>query len=73
MLIYWEQSVNGVQEVSFDTKEDDDKCEIHKPQMKNGEDKEQIKDLVVNTIFIFDLQMSNKVVSNNCRNARFGM
>ncbi len=41
--------------MSFDTKEDDDKCEIHKPQMKNGEDKEQIKDLVVNTIFIFDL------------------
>ncbi len=35
--------------------------------MKNVEDQEQI-DPAVNTIFIFDLQMSN-----NCRIARFGM
>jgi hypothetical protein len=36
--------------------------------MKNDEDKEQITDLAVNTIFIFDLQMSN-----NCRSGGFGM
>jgi hypothetical protein len=34
--------------------------------MKNDEDKKQITNLVVNTIFIFNLQMS-------CNSARFGM
>ncbi len=55
MLVYWEQSASGVQEVNFDTKEEDERCEIQKLQMKNVEDKEQIIDLVVNTIFIVDL------------------
>jgi hypothetical protein len=29
--IYWEQNVGGVQEVNFDTKKDDEECEIQKP------------------------------------------
>ncbi len=36
--------------------------------MKNDEDKEEITNLVVNTVFIFDLQKSN-----NCNNVGFGM
>jgi hypothetical protein len=68
MLVYWEQNVGGVQEVNFDIEDDDEGCEIQKPQMKNDEDKEQIKDLVVNIVFIFDLKMNN-----NCNNARFVM
>jgi hypothetical protein len=36
--------------------------------MNNDEDKEQIIDPMVNTIFIFNLQKSN-----NCNSARFGM
>jgi len=31
MPIYWEQSASGVQEANFDTKEDDEGCEIQKP------------------------------------------
>jgi len=68
MPTYWEQSVGGVQEANFDTKEDDGGCEIQKPQMKNAEDKEQIIDPIMNTIFIFYLQMNN-----NYRSSRFGM
>jgi hypothetical protein len=62
MLIYGEQNANGVQEANFDIAEDNEGCEIQKPHMKNVEDKEQIIDLVVNKVFIFNLQMSN-----NCR------
>ncbi len=36
--------------------------------MKNDENKEQITNLVMNTIFIFDLQMNN-----NCSRAKFRM
>jgi len=36
--------------------------------MKNDEFKEQIIDLAMNTIFIFNLQMNN-----NSNNAKFGM
>jgi hypothetical protein len=36
--------------------------------MKNDEDKEQITNLAMNTIFIFDLQMNN-----DYNNARFKM
>jgi hypothetical protein len=36
MLTYWEYNANGVQEVNFDTDEDDEECETHKPQMKKG-------------------------------------
>ncbi len=38
MPIYWEKSVAGVQEANSNIEEDDDKCEIQKPQMKNDED-----------------------------------
>ncbi len=41
--------------MNSDTKEDDERCEIQKLQMKNVEDKKQIINLVVNTIFIVDL------------------
>ncbi len=68
MPIYWEQSVGGVQVVTFDIEEDNDECQIQKPQMKNDEDEKQIIDLAVNIIFIFDLQMSN-----NCSSVGFGM
>ncbi len=68
MPIYWEQSVGGVQEANSNIEADNEGCEVQKPQMKNDENKEQITNLVMNTIFIFDLQMSN-----NCSNARFGM
>jgi hypothetical protein len=36
--------------------------------MKNAKNKEQIIDPIMNTIFIFDLQMNN-----NCRSGGFGM
>jgi hypothetical protein len=39
MPIYWEQSSNKIQEADFDTKEEDERCEIQKPQMKNAKDK----------------------------------
>ncbi len=50
------------------TQEDNERCEVQKPQIKNDENKKQIIDPIVNTFFIFDLQMSN-----NCNSARFGM
>jgi hypothetical protein len=55
MLIYWEKNVNGVQEVNSDIEEDDEGCQIQKPWIKNDEDKEQITNPTMNTIFIFDL------------------
>jgi hypothetical protein len=33
MLVYWEQSVAGVQLENFDTEEEDEHCEIQKPHM----------------------------------------
>ncbi len=66
--MYWEWSGSGVQEANSDIEEDNKRCAIQKPQMKNVEDREQIIDRMVNTIFIFNLQMSN-----NYRSARFGM
>ncbi len=39
MPIYWEQSVGGVQDANSNTEEDDEGCEIQKPQMKTVEDK----------------------------------
>ncbi len=41
--------------------------------MKNVKDEDQIKNLEVNTILIFDLHMNNKYVSNNCKNEGFGI
>jgi hypothetical protein len=55
MLVYWENSVGGSEEVNSNIEEDDDICEIQKPQMKNDEDKKQITDPVMNIIFIFYL------------------
>jgi hypothetical protein len=39
MLIYWEQNAGGLQEEDFDTKEDNERCQLQKPHMKNDEDK----------------------------------
>ncbi len=55
MPIYWEQSACGVQVENFDMEEDNQGYEIHKPHMKNVENKTQITNPMVNTIFIFDL------------------
>ncbi len=66
--MYWEWSGSGVKEVNSDIEEDNERCAIQKPHMKNVEDREQIIDRMVNTIFIFNLQMSN-----NYRSAIFGM
>ncbi len=41
--------------MNSNTEEDDERCEIQKSQMKNVEDKEQIINLTMNTIFIFYL------------------
>jgi hypothetical protein len=52
---------------------EDENYEIQKPQINNIKDEEQMKDLVVNTILILELQMINKFISNNCRSEEFGM
>jgi hypothetical protein len=52
---YLGHCASGVQEANFDIEEDNERCEIQKPQMKNDEDKKQITYLMVNTIFIFNL------------------
>ncbi len=36
---YQEQSTSGIQEVNSNIEEDDEGCEIQKPQMKNVKDK----------------------------------
>jgi hypothetical protein len=54
--------------VNSNTKEDNEGCEIYKPQMKDVEDKKQIIDSMVNMVFIFDLEMNN-----NCKSVQFGM
>ncbi len=69
MPVYWEQNVGGVQVKNSDIGEDHEDYEIQKPQMKNAKDEEQIKDPMMNIILIFDMQMSNKSVSNNFRKA----
>ncbi len=73
MPIYWEQSASGVQANNFDMEEEDEDCEIQKPQMQNTKDEEQVEDPMVNTILIFNLQMINKSVNNNYRSEGFGM
>jgi hypothetical protein len=55
MLVYWEQNAGGGQQMNSDIEEDDEECEIQKPQMKNVKNKEHIKDPTMNIIFIFDL------------------
>jgi hypothetical protein len=39
MPIYWERSACGIQAENFDMEENDECYEIHKPHMKNVEDK----------------------------------
>ncbi len=73
MLIYWELNAGGIQAENFDMEEEDENCEIQKPQMQNTKDEKQMEDPVVNTILIFDLEMINKSVSNNCKSEGFGM
>jgi hypothetical protein len=41
--------------------------------MKITKNKKKMEDLAVNTILIFNLQMMNKFVNNNCRSEGFGM
>ncbi len=72
MLIYQEQSASGVHAENSNM-EDDEDYETYKSQMKNAEDEKQIQDLVMNTVLIFNLQISNKSSSNNCRNEGFGI
>ncbi len=55
MPIYWERNESGVQEVNSKHKGDDEGCQIHKPQMMNDEDKEQITNLMMNIVFIFNM------------------
>ncbi len=68
MSIYQEQSAGGVQEVNSNIEEDNEGCEIQKPQMKNVRNKEQITYPIVNIVFIFYLQMNN-----NCKSVGYGM
>jgi hypothetical protein len=70
---YLEQSASGVHAKKFDMEKEDENYEIQKPHMWSIKDEEQMEDLVVNIILIFDLQMTNKFVSNNCRSEGFGM
>ncbi len=53
--------------------EEDQDYEIQKPHMQSTENEEQIEDLTVNKILIFDLQMINKSMNNNYKSERFGM
>jgi hypothetical protein len=41
--------------------------------MQSIKDEEQMEDLVINIILIFDLHMISKSMNNNCRNEGFGM
>jgi hypothetical protein len=41
--------------------------------MQNIEDEEQMEDLAINTILIFNLQITNKSMNNNCKSEGFGM
>jgi hypothetical protein len=54
MLVYWEQSISRVHVKFFDTKEEDEDCERQKPQMQSTKVEEQMEDLAINKILIFD-------------------
>jgi len=72
MPMYWEQNIGGLQAKYFDTKVEDEDCDIQKPQLQSNEDEEQIEDLALNTILIVELHMTNESMSNICRNEGFG-
>ena len=59
--------------MNFDIKADDEDYEIQKPHLKNVKDEEHIKDPTMNTILIFDLQMTNKYVNNDYKHEQFGI
>ncbi len=67
MPIYWEQSVSGVQAEDSNTKEEDEDCEMQKPQIQSTKDEKKLKDSMVSTILIFELHMINKYVGNSYR------
>ncbi len=73
MLVQWEKNVGGGQGENFNMKEEDEACEMKKPYMQSIEDEEQMEDPTINIILIFDLQMTNKFMSNNCKSEGFGM
>jgi hypothetical protein len=58
--------------VNFDTEEDNEGCEIQKPLMKNDEDNGQFIDPMMNTIFIFNLQIKiiTTVQNLGCKNLK---
>jgi hypothetical protein len=65
MPIYWKQSASGVQMKNSNAEEENKSSEMQKPQMQNIEDEEQMENLVVNTVLIFNLQITNKSMNNN--------
>jgi hypothetical protein len=54
-------------------KEEVEDCEIQKSHMQSTKDEKQMEDHAINTILIFNLQMTYKFVSNNCKSEGFGM
>ncbi len=73
MPIYWEQSVGGAQVENSNMNKENEDHEIIKPQMKSTKDEEQMKHPTVNIISILELQVTNKLVGNNCKSGEFGM
>jgi hypothetical protein len=63
MLVYWEKNASGVYKANFDTEENDERCQVQKPQMQNDEDKKQITNSTMNIVFIFDLQKNNNFIN----------
>ncbi len=53
--------------------EDNENCETQNPQMQSIEDEKHMKDPTINTILIFDLQMTNKSMNNNYKSEGFGI
>jgi hypothetical protein len=51
MPIYWEKNASGVQKENSNIEEDNERCQLQKPHMKNDEDKEQVIVLKVNIVF----------------------
>ncbi len=54
-------------------KEEDEDHEIQKPHIHITEDEQQMKDPIVNTILILELQITNKFMGNNYKSKEFGM
>ncbi len=67
-----EQSIGGLLVEDFDTDVEDDDCDIQKPHIQTNEDEEQMQDLLINTILIVAIHMTNEFVSNNYKSDGFG-